>query len=129
MKLTRIIFGLLLIVSVSLKAEEELVDVNIRNLSLHEFVEWVSKITQTNILIEGELQGKINFVAQVPVKKSALIPLANSILSGKGLTLVDQGEFYKVVKANIASGEGLEVSSNIDGETMKTVLFPLPYIL
>jgi len=116
----------MLIVSIGLHAaEEERVDVNFRNLNLHDFVEMVSKITQTNILIEGELKGKIDFVSQVPVKKSALIPLANSILSGKGLTLIDQGEYYKVVKANTAAGEGLEVSSTIDGETMKTVIFPL----
>jgi len=115
----------MLILSIGLQAEEERVDVNFRNLNLHDFVEMVSKITQTNILIEGELKGKIDFVSQVPIKKSALIPLANSILSGKGLTLVDQGEYYKVVKANIAAGEGLDVSSSIDGETMKTVMFPL----
>ncbi len=115
----------MLILSIGLHAEEERVDVNFRNLNLHDFVEMVSKITQTNILIEGELKGKIDFVSQVPVKKSALIPLANSILSGKGLTLVDQGEYYKVVKASTAAGEGLEVSSSIDGETMKTVIFPL----
>lgn len=114
-----------LILSMGLHAEEERVDVNFRNLNLHDFVEMVSKITQTNILIEGELKGKIDFVSQVPVKKSALIPLANSILSGKGLTLVDQGEYYKVVKANTAAGEGLDVSSSVDGETMKTVMFPL----
>jgi len=115
----------MLILATGVKAEEERVDVNFRNLNLHDFVEMVSKITQTNILIEGELKGKIDFVSQVPIKKSALIPLANSILSGKGLTLVDQGEYYKVVKASIAAGEGLDVSSSIDGETMKTVLFPL----
>ncbi|WP_309497195.1 secretin N-terminal domain-containing protein [Sulfurovum sp.] len=125
MKLIKIILSTIFILSVGLQAEEERVDVNFRNLNLHDFVEMVSKITQTNILIEGELKGKIDFVSQVPVKKSSLIPLANSILSGKGLTLVDQGDYYKVVKANIAAGEGLDVSSTIDGETMKTVMFPL----
>lgn len=125
MKLIKIILSTILILSIALKAEEERVDVNFRNLNLHDFIEMVSKITQTNILIEGDLKGKIDFVSQVPVKKSALIPLANSILSGKGLTLVDMGEYYKVVKANTAAGEGLEVSSSIDGVTMKTVLFPL----
>jgi len=125
MKLIKIILSIVLIVSISLHAEEERVDVNFRNLSLHDFVEMVSKITQTNILIESELKGKIDFVSQVPVKKSALIPLANSILSGKGLTLVNQGDYYKVVKSNTAASEGLEVSSNIEGDTIKTVLFSL----
>jgi len=78
-----------------------------------------------NILIEGDLKGKINFVSQTPIKKSALIPLANSILSAKNLTLIDQGEYYKVVKVNDAAGEGLDVVSQIEGDTMKTVMFPL----
>ncbi|TET87531.1 MAG: type II secretion system protein GspD, partial [Sulfurovum sp.] len=126
MKLTKILLSALLVLSIGLHAEEEKVDVNFRDLSVKDFIEMVSKITQKNILIEGELKGKINFISTTPIKKSSLIPLANSILGGKGLTLVDQGEYYKVVKGANAAGEGLPVSSTIDdGDTMKTVMFPL----
>lgn len=125
MKLTKIILSVLLVLSVGLHAEEETVNVNFRDLSVRDFIEMVSKITQKNILIEGEVKGKINFVSQTPIKKSSLIPLVNSILGGKGFTIVEQGDYYKVLKSNIAAGEGLDVSSTIDGETMKTVMFPL----
>jgi len=126
MKLTKIVLGLLMVFTIALHAEnEETVDVNFRNLSVKDFIEMVSKITHKNILIDSNLKGKINFVSTRPIKKSALIPLANSILSSKGLTLVDQGEFYKVVKGSMAAGQGLDVSSSIEGETMKTVMFPL----
>jgi len=125
MKLTKIVLSILLVLSIGLHAEEEKVDVNFRNLSVKDFIEMVSKITRKNILIEGDLKGKINFISQTPIKKSALIPLANSILGGKGFTIVDQGEYYKVVKSANAAGEGLDVSSSVDGETMKTVMFPL----
>ena len=125
MKLTKMVLSVLLLLSIGLHAEEERVDVNFRNLSVKDFIEMVSKITQKNILIEGELKGKINFISTTPIKKSSLIPLANSILSGKGLTLVDHGEYYKVVKGANAAGEGLDVSSSIEGDTMKTVMFPL----
>ncbi|RUM67107.1 MAG: type II secretion system protein GspD [Sulfurospirillum sp.] len=125
MKLTKIVLGALLICSVGVYAEEEKVDVNFRNLNVKDFVEMVSKITHKNILIEGDLKGKINFVSQEPIKKSGLIPLANSILGSKGFTLINQGEYYKVVKTANAAGEGLEVKSNIDGDTMATVMFPL----
>jgi len=125
MKLTKIILGILLLLSIGLHAEEERVDVNFRNLSVKDFIEMVSKITHKNILIEGELKGKINFVSQTPIKKSSLIPLANSILGSKGFTIIDQGDYYKVVKSANAAGEGLDVSSSVDGETMKTVMFPL----
>lgn len=121
--------SVLLVLSAGLYAQEEAgeetIDVNFRNLSVKDFIEMVSKITQKNILIEGEVKGKINFVSQTPIKKSSLFPLVNSILGGKGFTIIDQGDYYKVVKTNIAAGEGLEVSSSIKGETMKTVMFPL----
>ncbi|GIU01240.1 type II secretion system protein GspD [Sulfurovum sp. TSL6] len=125
MKLTKIVLSILLVLSVGSHAEEETVDVNFRDLSVSDFIEMVSKITQKNILIEAEPKGKINFVSTKPIKKSALFSLANSILGGKGLTIIDQGEYYKVVKGTDAAGEGLEVSSSIKGETMKTVMFPL----
>jgi len=124
MKLIKLALSALLLSS-AVYAEEERVDVNFRDLNVRDFIEMVSKITKKNILIESELKGKINFVSQEPIKKSGLIPLANSILSSKGLTLIDQGEYYKVVKTANAAGEGLEVSSTLDGDTMKTVMFPL----
>jgi len=111
--------------SVNLFAEEETVNVNFRNLSVKDFIEMVAKITNKNILLEEEPKGKINFVTTKPIKKGALLQLANSILGSKGLTLVDQGEYYKVVKSSNAAGEGLPVSSSIEGETMRTVMFPL----
>jgi len=106
-------------------ADDETVDLNLRNMSVKDFIEMVSKITHKNILIDADLKGKINFISQEPIKKSSLIPLANSILGSKGLTLINQGDFFKVVKSSNAAGEGLDVSSKIEGETMKTVMFPL----
>jgi len=125
MKLTKIVLSILFVLSIGLHAEEETVDVNFRDLSVKDFVEMVAKITHKNILIEGELNGKINFVSQEPIKKSSLMSLANSILGSKGYTIIDQGDFYKVVKGATAAGEGLEVSANVEGVTMKTVMFPL----
>lgn len=126
MKLTKILIGILLVFTIAPHAaDNDAVDVNFRDLSVKDFIEMVSKITQKNILIDTDLKGKINFVSTKPIKKSSLIPLANSILRSKGLALIDQGEFYKVVKGSTAAGEGLDVSNSIQGETMKTVMFPL----
>ncbi len=119
------IFILLFLLSAGLWAEEETIDVNFRNLSVKDFIEMVSKITQKNILIEEEPKGMINFVSTTPIKKSSLLSLANSILEGKGATLIDQGEYYKVVKSNDAAGQGVPVSSSVEGDTMRTVMFPL----
>ncbi|HIP61460.1 MAG TPA: type II secretion system protein GspD, partial [Sulfurovum sp.] len=126
MKLNKII--LVVMASITLlfgAADEETVNVNFRNLDIKDFVEMVSKISQKNILINGALKGKINFVSTQPIKKSSLIPLANSILANKGFTLIDQGDFMQVVKASEAAGMGLAVDDKISGNTLKTVLFKL----
>lgn len=127
MKLIKLLLTAVLFLSLSLYADEEKVDVNFRDLSIKDFVEMVGKITNKNILINDDLKGSVNFVSTAPIKKSSLIPLANSILASKGLTLVDQGDFYQVLKLTEAAGEGLGVENTIgeDDTVMKTVLFPL----
>ena len=125
MKFNKLALGLILALSVQAHAEK--VDVNFRNLSISDFIKMVGKITGKNILVDGEVKGKINFVSNTPIEKSELIPLANAILETKKMTLVNKGDYYQVVKSAIAPGEGLDVTSNIssgDG-TMKTVVFQL----
>jgi len=113
-----------LILTVTLTAEET-VNVNIRNMGVKDFVQMVGKILKKNILINGDLKGKINFIATEPIKTSSLLSLSNSILASKGYALVDKGDFMEVVKASEAAGMGLDVSESISSGTMKTVLFPL----
>ncbi len=105
--------------------KDEMVDVNFRNLKMEDLVTQVSKIMDKSVLVEEKLTGTIDFIYAKPIKKSAFIPLVNSILATKGLTLIDQGEFLRVVKLRDAPGEGLNVTDNIQGETMETVLFTL----
>ena len=126
MKLIKIVLSIM-ILSLSLNANSETIDINFRNLDVKEFINMISKITKRNILINAPLKGKINFISQTPIKRSSLFKLANSILADKGLTIIDQGDYYKVVKLNDAAGEGLDVSDYVKGETMITVMFPLKY--
>ncbi|MBU1667249.1 type II secretion system secretin GspD [bacterium] len=125
MKFNKLALGLIL--ALSIQAHAEKVDVNFRNLSISDFIKMVGKITGKNILVDGEVKGKINFVSNKPIEKSELIPLANAILETKNMTLVNKGDYYQVVKSNDAAGEGLPVSSNINSGTgtMKTVVFQL----
>ncbi len=123
-KLFKLFIALSLAMTVSLAAEET-VNVNIRDMGVKEFVTMIGKILKKNVLINGDLKGKINFIATEPIKTSSLLSLANSILASKGYALVDKGDFMEVVKASEAAGQGLDVSTDVSGGTMKTVLFPL----
>ncbi len=126
MKLINLALSAILLLSTSTYAsEEKMINVNIRDMKVRDFIEMVSKVTKRNILIETALKGKIDFISQTPIKYSEYIPLANSILGSKGLTLVDKGAYYKVVKTATAAGEGLPVQSEIKGDVMATVMFPL----
>ena len=125
MKFSKLALGLILALSVQAHAEK--VKVNFKDLSIGDFIEMVGKITGKNILVDGSIKGKINFVSNEDIEKSELIPLANAILETKKMSLVNKGNYYQVVKSATAPGEGLDVSSNIssgDG-TMKTVVFQL----
>ncbi len=125
MKFSKIALGLLLAWGVYAHAEK--VDVNFKNLEIGDFIKMVGKITGKNILVDGDIKGKINFVSNKPIEKSELIPLANAILETKKMTLVDKGEYYQVVKSPEAAGTGLEVREESigDGGTMRTVVFQL----
>jgi len=126
MKLNKIILIIMTVVTLLSSAnKDETVNVNFRDLDLKDFVEMVSRVTKKNILINGTLKGKVNFVSTQPIKKSSFIPLVNSILENKGFTLVDRGDFMQVVKSSEAAGMGLAVDDKISGNTLKTVLFKL----
>jgi len=104
------------------------VELNINGMDLNEFVKLIGKITGKNVLINGQLNGKVEFIGEKKIKRSSLFSLANSILANKGYALIDHGDFLEVVKASEAAGKGLDVTKeDISGQTMKTVLFPLKY--
>ena len=128
MKFNKTILVLLLSVTM-LWAQAEItpqgIKLNIRDMGIQQFVEMIGKITGKNILVNGELRGKINFISNHPIPKASLFSLANSILASKGYALIDHGDFMEVVKATEAAGMGLKVSKDVQGKTMKTVLFPL----
>jgi general secretion pathway protein D len=111
----------------TLQVHAEKVDLNFKDLSIGDFIKMIGQITGKNILIDGDIKGKVNFISNRPVEKSQLIPLANTILATKKMTLIDKGEYYQVIRTNDASGEGLPVKSsrNRSGQTMETVIFQL----
>ncbi len=124
---TVMLFSDTLIAKNEAKKGDEYVEVNFNNMNLTQFIKNIGKLTGKNILINGQLNGKVEFIGHRKIKKSDLFSLANSILASKGYTLVDHGSFLEVVRSADAAGQGLKVSKTIGNETMQTVLFPLKY--
>ncbi len=118
------------------KGDDNLIEVNFNKMDLTQFIKMIGKVTGKNVLINGQLNGKIELIGRKKMKKKAFFSLANAILKNKGYALIDHGDFLEVVKANEAPSAGLDVvksdlkeqpKDSFGGQTMKTVLFPLKY--
>lgn len=123
MKLGKIFFSIIFL-GTFICAQE--VDINFKNLEIEEFVKVVAKITNKNILIDGKINGQVNFVSNKSMQKNQLIELLNSVLETKKYTLVDTGEgFLKVIKKNTALAENLPIVRNSSISQMKTDIIKL----
>jgi general secretion pathway protein D len=124
MRFSKIVLAILF--TFGIQAHAEKMHIEFKNLEISDWLKMVGKITGKNILINGDIKGKINFVSNEDIEKSELIPLANAILESKKMTLVDRGSYFQVVKNTDAPNKGLDVRDDIGrGGTMQTVVFQL----
>ena len=73
------------------------VQISFKNLSINEFSEIVSTIIEKEIIIEKEVKGKVNLIANPEgIEKDKLIPLLSAILETKRMSLVNKGTHYLV---------------------------------
>lgn len=113
MKYINLIFlSIFLLISTSFAARQK-VDLNIKNLSIEEFLKVVSKIYDKNILITQPITGNIDFVGDAPIYKDELADILLTTLETKGFTLVGSGSFLKVVRASVAAKENLPIVKSL----------------
>jgi len=101
---------------------------NIDGIEIKDFIKMVAKQTKKNILINDDIRGKVSFYMNKALETKDLIPLLNAVLETKKLTLINQGDYYEVIKSSEASGKGLPIAQNrpkSNEETMQTVIFKL----
>ncbi len=124
MQLGKKLLLIILLLTSLLIAKEEL-KFPIQGMEIKEFLGLVARVTGTNILIDGNLRGKIDFVQTEDVKKDDLFPIALSILDSKNYTLVKiSDKVWKVVRKTDAPGKGLQVNrDNPSGNLMQTTIF------
>ena len=125
MKFSKIALGLLVTLGMQVAYAEKM-KMEFKDLEIKDWLVMVGKITGKNILINGDIKGKINFISNEDMDKRELIPLANAILESKKMTLVDRGAYYQVTKQHDALDKAGDVRDNIGGGgTMQTVVFQL----
>jgi len=91
-------------------------------VQLTNLVELVARTLNVNVTIQGDLSGTVVFNAPVPIAKSELIPLLDSLLEQQGWTIVqNQYGFYTVQPQGA-------VSVQMAGDRATTRVFSTPNI-
>jgi general secretion pathway protein D len=113
---------LAIILTLSLSAREQ-VNVNFSNLEIDDFIKLISKITNTNILVNYKITGTVDFVSTSPVYDVELMGILISVLDSKGYTLIKNGSIYEVVRSSDAAQSNTKVQvrgQSVSGPIMVT---------
>ena len=132
MRYIKIIFLAILLIS-TLNAKEkrviyatskEVINIKFNNLKIEDFIKMVAKIIHKNILLTTPVPGKVNFISSAPVYKDELFNILIDILDARGFTLVEDGNYLKVVRSSRAIKEGLDFAAKTPG-VMKTTIIKI----
>lgn len=105
MRLISLFLALLLTCAV---ANEE-VEINFSDLAIEDFLKMTSKIMGKNLLLTQRVTGNVDFISTKPVKKDEILQIAISVLASRGMTLVEEGGYYKVVRLAEAAAENVPI--------------------
>ena len=95
--------------------KRERVNLNLQNIKIEDFIKMVGKVTGENILITQPIPGTINFVSSSPIYKDELMDILLAVLGKKGFTVVKDGSFLKVERANTAVKRNLPIGHSKQG--------------
>jgi len=123
MRYINILFIVLLLLNVGYAKEKktvyvtsrEVVNIKFNNLKIEDFIKMVSKIIHKNILLTTPVPGNVNFISSAPVYKDEVFNILIDILDAKGFTLVEDGNYLKVVRSSRAVKEGLTFATKTPG--------------
>ena len=85
--------------------------VNLKDTDIQEFIEFVSDVTGTTIVIDPSVKGKVKVVSSKPVSKAELYDLFLSILDVHGYTAVRSGGVVRVIPNKTARSAPVDVIS------------------
>ena len=86
-----------------------------------------SKITDKNILLTQNINGKVDFISNKPVYKDDILNILIYTLEAKGYTVIENNDILRVVRLNDASKYNMPVLDNKESKTfqMVTEIFPI----
>lgn len=85
--------------------------VNLKDTDIQEFIEFVADITETTIVVDPSVKGKVKVISSKPVSKAELYDLFLSILDVHGYTAVRSGTVVRVIPNKNARSAPVDVIS------------------
>ena len=85
--------------------------VNLKDTDIQEFIEFVADVTETTIVVDPSVKGKIKVISSKPVSKAELYDLFLSILDVHGYTAVRSGAVVRVIPNKNARSSPVDVIS------------------
>lgn len=105
---------------------QERVNLKLDNIKIEDFIKMVGKQTGKNILLTQPIPGTINFISTTPINKNELMDVLLAVLNKKGFTIVKDGNFLKIERANTAIKSNLPVEQ-YSGSLMKTTFIDIKH--
>ncbi|MDR2638206.1 MAG: type II secretion system secretin GspD [Helicobacteraceae bacterium] len=121
MRFVSLLLALLCLCFAAPNEERQTVEINFTDLPIEEFLKMTSRIMGKNLLLTQRVSGNVDFVSATSVYKDDILQLALSVLATRGLTLVEEGSYYKITRLAEAAQENIPVvSGTASGSLMVT---------
>lgn len=91
--------------------------VNLKDTDIQELIKFVAQATDTTIVVDPAVKGKVKVVSSKPVSRDELYELFLSILEVHGYTAVRSGGVVRVIQAKDARSSPVGVSDGDPGRT------------
>jgi general secretion pathway protein D len=96
------------------QTQRERVNLKLQDVKIEDFIKMVGKVVDKNILLSQPIPGTLNFVSSSPIYKDELMDILISVLVKKGFTIIQDGSFLKVERANVAVKKNLPIGYSKD---------------
>ncbi|MDR2869549.1 MAG: type II secretion system secretin GspD [Deferribacteraceae bacterium] len=114
---------LLLVLCTAAMAQTEKYDVNFNNITMKEFVTFVSSFTNTNIIYnDSELRGNVSVASQYPMTAKDIMEIFYATLNSNGLYAVQEGGFIRIVPDKDIPAYRDTYSDSVTGEAYITTI-------
>jgi len=88
--------------------------VNLKDTDIQELIKFVAEVTDTTIIVDPQVKGKVKVVSSKPIKTTELYSLFLSILEVHGYTAVRSGDVIRIIENKDARSKPVPVTGPND---------------